>query len=76
MTLSEFLTKAGLSQAKFAAKIGVHPITVNKWASGKAIPRREHIAEVARTTSGAVTAADWFHPGDAPSPASSREAVS
>lgn len=58
MKLSDYLAQEKLTQAQFAEMVGAHPITVNKWATGNAMPRRAQVAKIRDVTAGRVTAAD------------------
>jgi len=72
MTLADYLEQNGLTQAAFAARIDAHPITVNRWATGRVMPRRPQIEAIEKATAGAVTASDLvsaFMRASAPAPA-------
>jgi DNA-binding transcriptional regulator YdaS (Cro superfamily) len=58
MKLSDYLQREKMTQAQFAELVGAHPITVNKWATGSAMPRRALAAKIHEATRGQVTAAD------------------
>lgn len=58
MKLSDYLAREKLTQAQFAALVGAHPVTVNKWATGNAMPRRAQVVKIREVTSGLVTASD------------------
>lgn len=62
MRLSEWLNQRGETQTEFAARpeIDVHPITVNKWATGLHLPRAASMAAIERVTGGAVRAGDFY----------------
>lgn len=72
MKLSEWLATRGETQAEFAARpeLGVHPITVTKWVTGRQMPRAARMAAIERVTAGAVRAGDFYPaPALAPVPA-------
>ncbi len=60
MKLSDYLQREKMTQAQFAELVGAHPITVNKWATGNAMPRRALVARITEVTNGEVTPADLF----------------
>lgn len=68
MRLSEWLDRSAVKRWEFAARIGVHPVTVSKWIAGVQRPRLEALRSIARETEGAVTANDFVDavPGDLP----------
>lgn len=68
MNLSDYLKRERLTQAQFAERVGAHPVTVNRWATGAAVPKRRQMQEIERATAGEVT------PNDMLSAAFSREA--
>jgi transcriptional regulator with XRE-family HTH domain len=55
MRLSEWLEKHRLTQEVFAKMIAVHPVTVAKYASGRAVPRPDVAARIRKATRGAVS---------------------
>lgn len=59
MTLGEWLQKTGTTQARLAARCGVHPVTVAKWKAGTVTPRPAQMDALRVLTDGAVTAADF-----------------
>ena len=63
MNLGKWLDENGLDRATFAATVGVHPVTVTKWITGRMMPRREALRAIERETKGAVVATDFV---DAP----------
>jgi antitoxin CcdA len=65
MKLEAYLADRGLTQAAFAARIGVSGPTVHRWIAGKARPDWRALGAIERETQGAVTYRDFQ---DAPSP--------
>lgn len=64
MDISEYLAEAKMTQTAFAEMIGVHPVTLNRWINGHAMPRRAEMAKIRAATCGLVTASDMaatFH---------------
>lgn len=41
------LDEKGISQHKLSEVAGIHPMTVNAWATGKALPCAEYLALIA-----------------------------
>jgi DNA-binding transcriptional regulator YdaS (Cro superfamily) len=62
MTLSEWLTDSRETQAAFAARpeIAVHPITVTKWTTGRAVPRAAKMQAIELVTGGKVRPNDFY----------------
>jgi transcriptional regulator with XRE-family HTH domain len=60
MTLSEYLSANGKTQAQFAAEIDVEQATIARYARGARMPRSEHIEAIEKATGGLVTANDHF----------------
>ena len=60
MTLSDFLASQNLTRAQFAARLGVHPVTVSKWCSGAMRPAWSAIERIQAETAGQVTAQDFM----------------
>ena len=69
MDLAAFLAQAELTQTEFAARIGVHPITLNRWVNGHALPRRSAMVKIQEATGGQVGPSDLLaatiKPGEA-----------
>jgi len=63
MDLDSYLSSAGISSAKFAAKIDVDPSSVWRFRQGVRIPRRETMQKIIEATDGSVTANDFFSEG-------------
>jgi antitoxin CcdA len=59
MTLAEWFALSEMSQATFAKRCGVHPVTVAKWKAGGHTPRPAQMAAILATTRGRVTANDF-----------------
>ena len=60
MNLSSYLAHAKLTRADFAAQVGAHPVTVSRWATGAALPKRQQMARIEEITGGQVTARDML----------------
>jgi len=60
MKLDEWLIKEKLTQVAFAERLGVHPVTVSKWASDKMMPRRGQFRKISQVTGNQVTANDFM----------------
>ncbi len=56
MTLREWMNDTKTEPAALAARLGVHWVTVYKWARGSARPSFDKLAEIERVTDGKVTA--------------------
>jgi len=54
MTLREWIATAGLTQRAAAERLGVHEITLSRWLTGRAIPRRDQMTLIGAMTEGAV----------------------
>lgn len=54
MTLREWIATAGLTQRAAAERLGVHEITLSRWLTGRAIPRRDQMTLIGALTAGAV----------------------
>jgi DNA-binding transcriptional regulator YdaS (Cro superfamily) len=65
MTLAEFLSDQGLSQAKFGAWIGVSAPTINRYIKGKRAPSATNVRKIKAITKGLVTADDLLCPDSA-----------
>lgn len=63
--LKTWMAASGVTQAAFAARLGVSQGVVSMWASGRSIPSRQNIAAIAAATDGAVPPSSWFDLGDA-----------
>lgn len=66
MTLGEYLDGASITRRAFAARLGVHPVTVTKWVTGSQRPSWPLMARIRAATEGRVTAADFEAADDAP----------
>jgi DNA-binding transcriptional regulator YdaS (Cro superfamily) len=60
MHLSAYLEREHLTNAGFAARLGVTAEAVRLWALGRKIPRRDTMAAIEAATGGAVTARDFY----------------
>lgn len=58
MKLRSYLSGRGETQAQFAARIGVHPISVSRYVTGRRLPEPDVIRRIVVATDGAVTADD------------------
>lgn len=58
MTLAEYLASRNLTQAEFAAKVGVEQATIGRYAKGERFPRQRHLEAIERETGGLVSAQD------------------
>lgn len=63
MTLNDYLSTAGVTEASFADRIGVHQSTVNRLRSGS-IPTKEVMTKILEATNGQVRADDFFFGAD------------
>lgn len=54
MTLREWIATAGLTQRAAAERLGVHEITLSRWLTGRAIPRRDQMTLIGTMTAGVV----------------------
>lgn len=59
MTLSQYLEAQKLTQAGFAARLGVPQATVSKLASGHRFPSVDTAKRIAAATDGAVPITAW-----------------
>jgi transcriptional regulator with XRE-family HTH domain len=59
MTLNDYLSTAGVTEAVFADRIGVHQSTVNRLRSGS-LPTKEVMARILDATNGKVRADDFY----------------
>ena len=62
MTLAEFLTERGLSQAAFGAEIGVSGASISRWIGGQRAPSASQVRKIKKLTNGRVTADDLLCP--------------
>ena len=60
MKLSAYLEQTGLSDAEFAALIGVNRSTVSRLRRTDQCPSRQTIAAIAKVTEGKVSADDFW----------------
>ena len=60
MRLTDWLRLDGSpDQRSFADRIGVHPVTVSKYATGRMVPRPDVAARIEAVTANQVTIADF-----------------
>lgn len=64
MTLREWIATAGLTQRAAAERLGVHEITLSRWLTGKAIPRRDQMTLIGSLTAGAVLPGSFYGASD------------
>lgn len=60
MVLSEYLRNNNVTYTAFAKRVGVSRVTVMKWATGRIMPRPEHISSIFEATRGSVTLKDVY----------------
>lgn len=60
MTLDQWLRREGLTEAAFAARIGVSHASVNRWRHGISKPDWRHLPVIERETDGAVSVRDFM----------------
>lgn len=65
MTLGDYLRSKGETHDAFARRVGVHAVTVSKWATGAMRPSWPKLEAITAATSGAVTAADFMRAAEA-----------
>ena len=66
MNLATYLSERKISDARFAELIGVSQVAVTRYATGKRVPRPEHMKRIREVTAGQVTPDDFFREGAAP----------
>ena len=59
MKLARWLAERRMTQAEFAARIGVTPDTVSLWVNEHKLPRRSRLATITRVTRGKVGPRDF-----------------
>lgn len=62
MLLSEWLSTHEIRRHDLAELLGVHPVTVTKWTTGRMRPRYPMMQRITDITEGSVQASDWFPP--------------
>lgn len=62
MQITDWLTKNDISDADFAAQIGVTRQALWRYKSGDRIPRRGILTKIQEVTGGQVLPADFFAP--------------
>ena len=60
MKLSEYISKAGITQAEFGKKIGRSQTLISAYCNGTLIPPRATALDIVKETQGAVTLADLW----------------
>jgi transcriptional regulator with XRE-family HTH domain len=65
MTLDQYLTSNGITEAAFATEIGADQSTVNRLRRKGQIPSKELMAAIFEKSGGAVRADDFFGIGPA-----------
>ena len=60
MTLREYLSRSGETEAAFGVRIGVSQAAVSRWVNGLRTPSKEFIIQIAKETGDRVKPADWF----------------
>ena len=63
MKLARWLAERRMTQAAFAARIGVTPDTVSLWVNEHQLPRRSRLATITRATRGQVGFRDFPYQG-------------
>jgi transcriptional regulator with XRE-family HTH domain len=59
MKLATFLTNKPMTQAAFAASLGVSQATINRYVTNERFPDPQMIERIASATGRKVTFADW-----------------
>lgn len=60
MTLNSYLLDHSITEAAFAARVGVDQSTVHRWRKGQMPEGPSTMRAIARETGGKVTANDFF----------------
>lgn len=61
MKLAQYLKAESITLEKFAAEVGAgNTATVQKWATGKRVPRPQFMTAILRATGGKVQPNDFF----------------
>lgn len=60
MTLKDWRGRADKTQADVALAVGVDPLTVSSWETGRKKPNATNMAKLFRLSGGAVTANDFY----------------
>lgn len=66
MTLEKFLHDHQITEAAFAAQLGVSQVTVHRYVKGQRFPDKDTILRIERITEGKVPPAAWFAPAQEP----------
>lgn len=68
MTITEFIAETELTDAAFAARIGVSRQALHRYKTGERRPEWGVIERIVAATNGAVTANDFLPSADVPRP--------
>jgi len=60
MKLSEYLKINELTHRQAASEIGVTPVVISLWVTGKSIPNRTNIKKIGVWSGGEVKGSDWY----------------
>ena len=60
MTLSDYLSFSGKTQARFAEEVEASTGAVKKWVYGERFPRRQHLHKIQSVTKGNVSPNDFL----------------
>jgi len=60
MKLNEYIKKMRMTKKDFSVDSGIPLSTVNKYAFGTRIPRKEHMDIIVKETKGEVTPNDFY----------------
>lgn len=60
ITLRDWVASEGLTQEQAAERINVHPITLNRWLNGKAMPQPKVMRRIQSATGGQVQPNSFF----------------
>ena len=60
MKLSDWLTRADLTQADFAKRLGVSREIVRLWCLGERRPQPRHLTKIVKATAGKVGVLDFW----------------
>lgn len=60
MKLNDYLESTGESVTDFAARVGLHKITVYRYLRGIRFPRKVHLGRIFVETDGLVTPNDFY----------------
>jgi transcriptional regulator with XRE-family HTH domain len=60
ISLSDYISKLGISMADFAGQLGVTREAVRGWCAGDYLPSLLHVYEIEKATDGAVCASSFY----------------